>query len=216
MRYILSVCALALPLSFNAQAGLITNGGFESGNLTGWSVSGGTVSVLNSYTADDAGSPLTVNPTEGNWFARITAGNPITTLMSSIFSVSAGSVVSFDWFFDSNDYLPFNDMAVSLLKIDGSTIYNTTLANVSNTGNYAFNGWNTASFVAPTGGNAVLSFQSINGIDTLQDSYFGIDNVQATSVPIPGALALLAIGAVGLRRFMKPAPADENDLGITA
>ena len=52
------------------------------------------------------------------------------------YSLAAGTALSFDWFFQTPDYLPFNDFAA--LFVDGNL--NFTLSNVAAVGNYGNSG----------------------------------------------------------------------------
>ena len=176
-------------VSFSAHALPIVNGSFETGNFSGWSVnssSGGNSSVV----TNNAG----FTATDGNYFANLSANS----LVSQSISWSAGDILSFDWNFNANDYLPYNDYAIfQTTNLLGDILSNITLANVASAGNFNATGWNTFSYTFETSGSGFLGFGVYNALDTGYDSQLYIDNVSAVSVPEPGVVALLALGLLG-------------------
>ncbi|MHC4752797.1 MAG: hypothetical protein ACYTFW_23375, partial [Planctomycetota bacterium] len=95
----------------SAQANL-ANGGFETGDLTDWLAWPDLlVSVVNSAEGLGNQANATWLPTEGNYFAYLqTDGSEgVYTAMTQSFTTQAGYDLSFDIFFDTADYSPFND-----------------------------------------------------------------------------------------------------------
>lgn len=196
-------------LTLNAKAAIPPNGSFETGNLTGWTTNDSSkVAVVTSYNVSTAGSfwtgPTaftTVNPTDGNYFAVITAGSPDTTLTSSLFSVGVGDLVNFDWAFSSEDYMDFNDFGQYAINfITGNTIISAgILSMVSQVGDYGYTGWQTFSFESPLAGIMKLQFASVNVGDNLLSSKLLIDNVHVgdkATVPEPTTILMIGLGFV--------------------
>lgn len=190
--------AILCSLSLGTANAAIINGGFESG-LSGWTANNGQVSVVSSYLASN-GPRSTVNmlPTQGNAFAVLSAGNPITTLTSAPITLKIGDQVSFDWFFSANDYLPYNDFGGWSLNflLGGVSVAANVLASVATVGDFGLTGWNSFSALSPVSGDYSLQFYSINVKDSLLPSAISFDNVVVTSVPEPGVFTLMGIGLV--------------------
>jgi len=118
MIFVLSVVFLAAG---SVRAGF-TNGSFETGDLTGWTVvvpSGASVSVVASHadpmTNVGGDGPIVYGttswgPTDGSAFALLKTDGPgsITQLYQSFYA-TAGADLTFDYFWDSQDYAPFDD-----------------------------------------------------------------------------------------------------------
>lgn len=162
----------------NANAALI-NMGFETGDFTGWSLSG-TGSVKS-----DSDHP------EGNYYGSITGNSSL--LQSTSFS--GGETIEFMWKFVANDYLPFNDFAFFV----GDQYF--SLASVSTVGNFGNSGWNKFSHtVASTYFGPVL-FGIANIGDNAIASELKLDAVSA--VPVPAAIWLFGSALMGLVGFSR-------------
>src|SRR3974390_2698521 len=128
LAHLLAVLLVALlAMASPAVAGVI-NGGFETGDFTGWGPTGNTAVV-------GAGCSTIfpnhcASPTQGSYMALLTAGSVDMATLSSILGtnlsavypggtygsaiwqdvpLSAGETFSFDWNFLGNDYNPFDD-----------------------------------------------------------------------------------------------------------
>lgn len=110
-----------------------------------------------------------------------------TASISKSFSLAAGALFSFNWFFDANDYLPYNDWAQTI--VDGNL--NFTLSNVAAVGNYNASGWQTYSttLLNPVNGN--ITFSVNNYGDNALNSTLTVSNVD---VPEPGIMAMFMTG----------------------
>ncbi len=102
------ISCFALVVSAQASQ-LITNGGFETGDFTGWNAqtqagSGGSLSVVSGTTAPGIGEP-TVGPSGGTYYAVTGQSHPGAYALTQSFTVDPGAtqvVVSFDMF--ANDF----------------------------------------------------------------------------------------------------------------
>ena len=92
--------------------------------------------------------------------------------------VEAGDVVSFDWFFDADDYIPYNDFAFVIQE--GAVI---ELADISEVGSYNATNWATYSFTVTSSGTLEIGFGVMNEGDSGVDSHLLIDNVLVNDAP---------------------------------
>jgi hypothetical protein len=211
MKKLIMICAAAVLIvaTGSAQAGLI-NGSFETGDLTGWTAvvpSGASASVVISHTDTTwpGGVPPVVpgvtswGPTDGSAFALVKTDGPgsLTQLYQSFYA-SAGASILLDYFWDSQDYMPFDDMATgTLLAGMGTggpvvtTLFSESIA--TDPGNHYGTPWTSVSYTFPASGVYTLLITNTNGLDSILDSYVGLDNVSVT--PAPGAILLGSIGA---------------------
>jgi hypothetical protein len=204
---ILAVLFLAVE---SVQADLI-NGGFETGDLTGWTSTvpfGASAAAVGSHTEDAGPLPNTTwAPTEGSFFALLETDGPGNwcTLEQS-FSGVAGDVVSFDYFFDWGDLHPFNDQCYGeLLDATGAQEHEFFRWGQDGTpmvANHSNVGWSSESYALAADGDYTLKFGIANCLDSINDSYMGID---AAVVPVPGAVLLgmlgLSVAGIKLRKF---------------
>jgi hypothetical protein len=173
------VALLAATQVANAATYSFNNGDFETGDLTGWTLTGtGGVDSVNQY--------------EGDYAGYISGGS---TLQQTAF-INAGDTVSFMWRFIAGDYLPFNDLAFYV----GGTYQK--LADVAAVGNYGDSGWRYFSWVADDTYVGPVIFGIANVGDSLLDSKLLLD----APVPLPGAAllfgsALLGAGALGRKKL---------------
>ncbi|MBI4184382.1 MAG: tandem-95 repeat protein, partial [Proteobacteria bacterium] len=183
--------------------GTVAVGTFESGDYTGWTTIGnawvatsfstfysGAIgptegsyeAVLRSGDAGDwqiegflglAGGTLdAVNGNPDPTFGNATDGAAIQT---SVY-MNAGAVLSFDWYFATTDYTPFNDFA--FVTINGAAY---ELADIPGVGSYGSSGWQTFSYTASASGWVTLGLGVSNTGDFGVDTYLVVDNVQAQS-----------------------------------
>lgn len=84
--------------------------------------------------------------------------------------------IAFDWFFQSNDYLPWNDFSF-YMTANGEVLQ---LSDVQTVGNYGSSGWHTSTFAAPATveGNFELGFGAMNQFDNINDPELYIDNIR--------------------------------------
>jgi hypothetical protein len=191
------------------HAAPITNGGFESGDFTGWATAG-VASILDSTFGS--------GPTEGTYQAfmstegsvappasqaaieaflglpagRLDAINSSDAIEGSAISQTltgnAGDILSFDWNFLTNELSPdgFEDFAFwSLVNLDTGQL----LADIFTPGFVASptplfadeTGFRNVTFALPSGGTFLLGFGVMDAWDPIVASGLLIDNVSLTS-----------------------------------
>jgi hypothetical protein len=222
------VCALATPLCSYAD---VINGGFETGDLTGWTLVG---------LGQATGSGIGVTPPDGSYQADIEttgnltayapaivaslgvtesaieglgAGTPVNgTAISQDVTVSAGDTLSFDWNFATDELTEpsmFNDFgyftisgSAYLLASRNSSTYNTVSPPAGYEGQ---TGWATQSYTFASAGTYTIGFGVFNVGDSGYDSALLLDAVMIPT-PEPPSIVLLALGlsAVLLRRRRSP------------
>jgi len=211
MRKITMICTLAvLFLAVGGVQADLTNGGFETGNLTGWTSTvppGASVTVVSNHNEVGGQPPPSWAPTEGSFFALLKTDGPDNwcTLEQS-FSGVAGDVVSFNYFFNWEDYHPYNDQSYGrLLDSSGAEVkefFHWGEGGDAMGGDYSNVGWSSVNYTLEAGGSYTLEFGIKNEIESEYDSFLGID---AVVVPVPGAVLLgmlgLSVAGIKLRKF---------------
>jgi hypothetical protein len=186
----------------------ITNSGFETGTLAGWTASvppGGSAGVVTSHVSAGIGSTYT--PVEGSYFALLKSDGPgsFTTLSQAV-TLSAGDMVKGFAAFDYGDYHPFNDSAeVRILDMLGAPVATPWKVAGLDVANYADGPWGSWAWTALSGGSYTIELRVTNGGDAGYDSYGLFDAfLVPEQVPESGSTLALMLGAAaligGLRR----------------
>jgi hypothetical protein len=167
---------------FTVQVQLIQNGSFETG-LTGWTsnpASGGWVQTVSSWTAQPPDGTVYA-PKDGSAFALLKTGAANTyTKLSQAFTASAGTAISGWAFFDTTDYLPYNDDGYVKI-INNVTQVVVFSASVSTVGNFHETPWTFWQYTFTTSGSYTIEAGVRNLIDSAVDSYLGLDAVQVVN-----------------------------------
>ena len=206
---------------------VIVNGGFESGDVTGWSA-GGDVSVET--------AAFGTGPTEGTYQAKLTSGafsvsaSDLETFLGlasgtlnglspsgqaavegsgimQTFSANAGDVLSFDWNFLTNEIADgsgINDFAFASLGAPFVLADTFTLARASSSVDFADEtGFQTSLFTLPSSGLYTLKLGVVDVEDRSVDSGLLVDRVSLRSsdpgpvIPEPTSLLLVGLGGLG-------------------
>ena len=206
---------LAGSLAGTAQAALITNPGFETGDFTGWLYSHGpSVGVLSSYTATPTSSDgRTYTGPEGKFFAVVVGGGAADgyTSIAQQFDMNAGDVLKGYSAFDAREPRGYADGAIALIKVANAStlLYFKNVPVVGDTGSSPWESW---SFVAPVAGTYCFGFAVGNAVDN--DNRYnsvGLLDLEYISSPVPDAASSMLLlgcavsGLEGLRRRFKRA-----------
>ena len=203
LLFVAAAAAMAAPA---AQAGQIVNGGFETGDLTGWSSTAHHVSAVQQAVELNVGSAVWY-ATEGQYFARLVTDGPgIYTLLSQSFAATAGDTLSFDYFFDWGDYEPFYDNAYGRILDVGAggavaTLFHWNIPGSYLPSDYGNVGWTALDYTFSQGGTYCVEFGIVNVLDSWNDSQMGVDSVKMVSGAVPEPLTWLAmtlgVGGIG-------------------
>lgn len=170
----------------------IGNVGFTSGNQQANLSSAEGVSD----TAIESFLGLANGTLDASNFQNATNGSAIRNTIA----VEAGDVLSFDWQFQTNDYLPYNDFSFYSI---GSSLYE--LADIRLVGDFGQIASQT-SYTFTTDGTYTIGFGVVNTLDQLVASNLTVGSNAGEPVPEPitiiGSLTAGAFG-VALRRQKK-------------
>jgi MYXO-CTERM domain-containing protein len=174
---LVAVCGL-LCTAGSARADYIVNGGFETGDFTGWTVNANSTAVESSFAG--------YLPNSGSFFAALgNVGLPLGTL-SQTFTDTPGQTLIISMYLASNGTTP-NEFKVIF---DGVTL--------SDQFNITPQGYTLLSYTVTATGTDTLTLGERNDPNylALDDVSVNPSNVSAT--PAPPSAVLLAIGGVGL------------------
>jgi Carbohydrate binding domain/PEP-CTERM motif len=184
LRILLAICLIVFGTAVMAHAQLVTNGGFESGDFTGWTVTGDTTF---SGVCDVSTCPGGYAPYEGNYAAYFgPVGDTIT--ISQMITTTPGDTYSLSFYLANPVGGTPNYFSVS---------FGTASFSFTNFG-AAFDWQQFVMTTVATGNQTELSFTFRN-----DPAYWYLDNVTVTqqgggTVPEPGSLALFGSGVLAI------------------
>jgi hypothetical protein len=180
---------------------------FESGTLSGWTVSGMTSLATNTNAAwiqGDSSSKGQWSAAQGTRFALLRSGGGINmpTRMSQQFSAQAQETLAFNVFFDTADYAPYNDQAwVRLTNLSNNSTTDLFKADVLSVGNFGETPWTLVTHKFSLAGLYKLEVGVVNRVDNKRVSQIGFDSVVVT--PLPASAWMGLAGLVGLAALRK-------------
>jgi PKD repeat protein len=161
-------------------SGLVLNGGFETGDFTGWTFSGDTNGPFVATFIYGNGS--VVAPHSGNYMAILVTTNGLLGYLSQTLATTAGAAYSLSLWLYSPDGLTPNEFLVSW---NGNTLFDDKNIPISS-------GWINPQFsVSATGTNTVLEFGFRD-----PPSFFLLDDISV--VPTQPGIASLSLSATNL------------------
>jgi len=161
-----AIIAATTPLIGAARADLITNGGFETGNFSGWSVTGNqTTSFVEPAFAGYA-------PHSGSFFAALGDVTGRGSLVQSALATTVGQLYTLDYFLASKGDIQTTFSA----EWNGVTIPGSQLSNPNS--NFAYVHF---SFTVTGTGTDTLTFR-----ETDVPSFLALDDVSLNPAAVPG------------------------------
>jgi PKD repeat protein len=162
--------SLGLPISaagppicseFYFNSGIVTNGGFETGDFTGWTLSGDNTFVL-----VDNGSQSGIPPHTGQYEAALGTAGTVGYLSQTVATTPGTSYALSCWLND----LYGDPGAIFSVSWNGTTLLAET--------NFTVTGWTNYQFqVSATGNSTLLQFGFADTVN-----YIGIDDVSAFAI----------------------------------
>jgi hypothetical protein len=172
------VTVLSLVAITVSAAGVFTNAGFESGDLTGWSNTGTAAAT----TSRPYGIGSSMSPKEGSYLGWVQAGSAYTyyKLWQTI-PLGRKDKISGYAFFATYDYFPYLDQGqVYILSGDqtGSVVHTARNESVGTVGNFGTSGWKYWEYEVTTAGDYTVLGQVRNIRDSGVASYVGLDALE--------------------------------------
>lgn len=183
MRRICLFAVMALMMVGTAFADLVTNGGFEAGNFSGWTLTGGGCVGVSPSAAAVGCSPVDTDPGphSGRYAAYLGPFGQIDTLSQNLATTGGQSYLVSFWL--SNTSLN-GSTNPNLFQVSWDNVVMLSLNNSSAFGYQQFLIYTNAGL---SGSNLKFTFQH-------DPAYYVLDDVSVQQVPEPTSLALLGTG----------------------
>ncbi len=198
-----AMAVLVCPNAILAKPGL-ENPSFETGDLSGWNkdISGG--GYIDARQSHNSGYPnyVTYSAEDGTYFAWLMTppGAGFYTTLSQTFDAKAGNKISGYAFFDTWDYLPYNDNAYVRIIDSGGTVVDTVFSkSVSDVdvGNWGETPWTYWEYTFSAEGTYTVEAGVANYLLPGVPSFLGLDGVVLT-VQEPKVLKQDIINQLGM------------------
>jgi hypothetical protein len=177
LLFLSAVVGLVLPSLALADLNLVVNGGFETGDFTGW-----TTQFDPSYPQYVVTSPAHT----GAYAAQIAGYDFGPDILSQTIATTPGQIYNFSfWRYQEGPADPTTSLTVTW---DGATIFSEV--NPANADYGVYQGFSAS--VTGTGSD-LLAFTSVNN-----PSYTYLDDVSVAQTPEPGFYGVMAMGLCGL------------------
>jgi hypothetical protein len=200
----------------------LSNQGFESGNLSGWTATGSVTASGGTVIGQ-----WTVTPAAGSYMAWLDSNDILVPDLETFFGLSAGTLssglpspdgsptdgagiyqdftgnagdtVTMYWAYVARDFEPYNDPAFAVIRGPGGLQQVTVLASIysggTTVGDFGATGWHAFTYVLPSTGSYRLGFGVVNTSDSALDGALFLDNAASGSqIPEPGTFFLFAAG----------------------
>lgn len=179
-----SMIVLLFPLL--ARADLISNGGFETGSFSSWTVGTNLLTFVGTSGTNYFG--LTYLSHSGNNYAFL--GDPTTSPMKSLAQsivTTIGTTYQLGFWLGQDDVIPPPD---NRFKVSADAVVLSDQSNIVDTGTYVYYSYN---FTA-TNTSTLIRFEMYNtpGVFILDD----VSVNAVTSVPVPAGMVNMGIGLV--------------------
>jgi hypothetical protein len=176
---LMSVVVLLLACGA-AHAGLIVNGGFETGDFTGWTVTG--ANVLNTNYGIS-----TNTPEDGVYCAWFSGSSTSLTYLSQTFATVPGQEYNARvWISYTQQDATSNEIQFwwgGIEETNGSAPSTEPWTNLSNV------------FTATSSSTTItLGFQSLGPLSQPNNGWFAVDDLSVSAVPEPASLLLCLLG----------------------
>ncbi len=204
-----STLAGILALGANPVGAAVINGGFGTGDFTGWTqiFAGGSQDVVESF---DGFAGTTYSPIGGSYFAVLGGGdeNEIVSIEQNL-ALGIGDMLSGWAFFSSDEVIALppadqlNDFAsVEVFDSSGARVARPFYLDTVTIGGVEDGPWTFWSFTATTADTYTLRLGVANDFDADFPSKAGFDGIRLQRVPEPSSLLALFLGllASGARR----------------